>query len=60
MTEVDKAELELLKSVDGLLNPSMYVNAIYLSPSESMRQAADNLEKEQAIKYKFKELINRL
>lgn len=37
-------QIKLLRKIQSYLNPSPWINAINLSPAESMRRAADALD----------------
>lgn len=54
-----KEDLNLLKEVNNILNPSNFVNAVYMEPAQVLRNQADELERTDIIKRKFQEFIDK-
>ena len=55
--ELTKEQIKVLEWIDLLLNPSNFVNAVYVTPAQGMRNAADALDREEELKKQFKRII---
>jgi len=60
--KLNEKQVELLKKVDAMLNQSaeMCTDLVYRTAAQSMRHAADEIDKEEAIKKEFTELVKEL
>lgn len=47
-------QIKLLKDIYDILVPSQWVNAVYVSPAQSMRNAADEIERKEMLISQFK------
>lgn len=57
MKELSEKEILLLRRIYGYLVPSNFVSAVYISPAQQLRKAANEIEQKEQDLSELRELI---